>query len=361
MQMSTTSKSKSFQAEAPLWRQLATIGVGLAGGAIFLWFGVPAGGMSGAMALVALVGSLRPAWIVSLGAPLRYLAMVTSGVAIGATVSMETLRNITTYPVSVTGMIVCVFCMTAASAWVSIKFSKWDRTTAVLAAVPGAMGFVLSAVMTTGANAPRVVTVQMIRVFALICLVPLALSDAGVALAPAVQTASDPLWLFSLECTTALGVGLLFTRWKIAGGMMLGAMAVSGGFHLAEITHARAPLPVMIAGQVLIGTWTGSRFSGFDWGQFLRETPSMLAAITVSATISVLFALTASMLLGSPFGATFLAYSPGGIEAMTILALALGFDPFYVAAHHLARFFMLNVGLPLTLGYWIGKKGEQAR
>jgi uncharacterized membrane protein AbrB (regulator of aidB expression) len=63
-----------------------------------------------------------------------------------------------------------------------------------------------------------------------------------------------------------------------------------------------------------------------------------------------------SVALGLPFGATFLAFSPGGFEAMAILALALGFDPFYVAAHHLARFFLLNFGMPVVVRLFLQKK-----
>ncbi len=356
--MTEPARSKAFPPEAPLSRQFSTIGAGLAGGLLFTFLNVPAGAMSGAMAAVAIAGSFAPAWIVGLGTRLRYLAMLTSGVSIGASVTPETVRNIVTYPASVTGMIVCVFCMTAASTLVSIRFSRWDRTTAVLAAVPGAMGFVLSAVMTTGANAPRVVTVQMMRVFFLICLLPLAIAETGASVTIGAARISDPLWLFLVECAIGACAGLLLTRWKVVGGMFLGAMLVSGFFHVVEVAHGRAPLPVFILGQVLIGSWTGSRFSGFDWSQFLREAPSMLVAILVSVVISAGFAFSASTLLGLPFGVTFLAYSPGGMEAMTVLAMALGLDPFYVAAHHLARFFMLNIGLPLTLNYWIGAKAK---
>ena len=354
--MTTAAKSKSFQPDAPLSRQLFTLGVGLAGGLLFMWANIPAGAMSGAMALVAIAGSFAPAWIVPMNTPLRYLAMLTSGVSIGATVTIETFHNIAAYPASVMGMLVCVLCMTFVSTLISMKLSHWDRTTSVLAAIPGAMGFVLSAVMTTGANAPRVVTVQMMRVFFLVCLVPLAIKETGADVASVTARASDSLSMFMLEFLVGCAAGLLFTRWKIVGGMFLGAMLVSGAFHAAEIAIGRAPAPILVLGQVMIGTWTGCRFAGFDWSQFLREAPSMLAAIGSSVVISAAFAIAASTALGLPFGATFLAYSPGGMEAMTVLAMALGLDPFYVAAHHLARFVMLHVGLPLTLHYWIGKK-----
>ena len=235
--MSDKPKSRAFEPEAPLSRQFATIAIGLAGGLLFLAIGVPAGAMSGAMAACALVGTFAPAWVVPMNSFLRNLAMLASGVSIGATVTAETFRNIAAYPFSVSGMIVCVFVMTFVSVMVSLKVSRWDRPTAVLAAIPGAMGFVLAAAMTTGANAPRVVTVQMMRVFFLVCLVPLILAETGAQVISPAARESDPLWIFAIETAVGCGVGLLFTRWKVIGGMFLGAMAVSGLFH-AQIGRA---------------------------------------------------------------------------------------------------------------------------
>ena len=82
----------------------------------------------------------------------------------------------------------------------------------------------------------------------------------------------------------------------------------------------------------------------------------MVGAILVTMVISACFAWVAATGLGLPFGAMFLAYSPGGMEAMTVMAMALGIDPFFVAAHHLARFVLLHVGLPLSLGWLVGDR-----
>ena len=351
-----STASKAFVAEAPLWRQATTIAIGAVGGLLFLWLGVPAGAMSGAMAAIALVGAFPSSGgrvIGQLGGTLRYTAMMVSGVSIGASVTLDTLRNILAYPVSVLGMMLCVIAMVAASAAVSIRFSRWDRETALLAAVPGAMAYILSIVLTSGANAPRVVAAQMFRVFFLVALVPMLVAQSGVALTAITARPSDPWTVFFLECLIGGAVGIQFTRWKLAGGMLLGAMFVSGAFHAATIATGRAPTYFLIAGQVLIGSWTGSRFVGFDWSRFLREGPSMVASIAVSMAVAGAFAGALSNLLSLPFWVIFLAYSPGGFEAMTVLAMALGFDPFFVAAHHLARFFMLNIGLPLTISFWL--------
>ncbi len=41
------------------------------------------------------------------------------------------------------------------------------------------------------------------------------------------------------------------------------------------------------------------------------------------------------------------AYVPGAVEAMTIMAFVLGLDPAFVVAHHLARFLGISLAIPL--------------
>jgi uncharacterized membrane protein AbrB (regulator of aidB expression) len=43
------------------------------------------------------------------------------------------------------------------------------------------------------------------------------------------------------------------------------------------------------------------------------------------------------------------AFAPGGLEAMAMLAFAMGLDPLYVGAHHLARFMGLGLVLPILI------------
>ena len=69
--------------------------------------------------------------------------------------------------------------------------------------------------------------------------------------------------------------------------------------------------------------------------------------------IAGVFAILAGLLLSLPFAQTLLAFSPGGLEAMTLLAFALGIDPLYVGAHHLARFLLISFTLPFAFRYWM--------
>lgn len=356
--MSQVSKSQAFLAEQPMYRQLQTVAIAVTGGTLFQWLGIPAGAMSGAMAVTAAASSLIPGSVVPLGRPLRLLAMLVSGISIGASVTPSTLANIITYPASVTGMMICVVAMTGTSAAMTVAFAKWDRTTAILAAMPGALAYILSIMSTVHASSTRVVAVQMMRVFILVAMIPIFVAESGVHIAPNTRP-DDPWWIFGLECIFGGALGLLLTRLKLAGGMMLGAMMASGTVHGFEFAHGRAPWIIMISGQMLIGAWSGSRFVGFDWGLFIRQSPTILGSIAVSLVIAAGFSLAMSAWLGLPYEAIFLAYSPGGFEAMAVLALALGFDPFYVSAHHLSRYLFLNFGLPIALPWLIGKGGRK--
>ena len=49
-----------------------------------------------------------------------------------------------------------------------------------------------------------------------------------------------------------------------------------------------------------------------------------------------------------------IAFAPGGLEAMTLLAFSLGLDPLYVGSHHLARFILISLSLPFVLRLVLG-------
>ena len=74
-----------------------------------------------------------------------------------------------------------------------------------------------------------------------------------------------------------------------------------------------------------------------------------LAAFAAAAA----FAGLASKLIDVPFAEAIAAFAPGGLEAMTMMAFALGLDPLFVGSHHLARFLMISLGLPVVMR-WLG-------
>ncbi len=67
--------------------------------------------------------------------------------------------------------------------------------------------------------------------------------------------------------------------------------------------------------------------------------------------IAFAFAWPAAWLGGVPYATAMAAFAPGGLEAMAMLAFAMGLDPLYVGAHHLARFIVLGLAMPFIVAH----------
>jgi membrane AbrB-like protein len=339
---------------ATMSAELATVAVGAVGGMAFYTFGIPGGAMSGSMVAVALLS----AWGLAtpIGGILRVLALSTMGMAIGSAVTPNTFANLAAYPVSMLMMTACVVCMTLASAGVWYLLMRWPGPMALLSSVPGSMSYIVSVSMSLGADAPKVAVVQMSRVIFLATILPfIVVFEAGGHYAPPVLQVVDPLGVLTLTLLAGIAFGALLTRFKMAGGMLLGALIVSGAVHFLGWAPGRTPMWLFNGGQVLLGSWVGSRFVDFNWSLFGRIFVGTLGAVGAAMGVSVCFAFAASSLFGVSFGTALIAYAPGGQDAMMVLALSLGVDPIFVSAHHLARYFLINLSLPFFIT-WLQRR-----
>ncbi|MDB5569979.1 MAG: hypothetical protein JWN93_1162 [Hyphomicrobiales bacterium] len=340
----------------PVYRQLVTIAVGSLGSALFLYLGVPGGAISGAMVVVTLLTVFGLG--VRIEGALRTAAMIASGVTLGAAVTPETLRGVVAYPLSLAIMTLGVVATTGLCSLFLVTVAGWSRSTALLASSPGAFAYILAVAPKLKADVPRIVVAQMSRVLVLMVVLPLLVVESGVSGgAPPPPPPLDPLWLVATMLALGGLAGLAMERFRVAGGVFFGAMLVSAAFHGTGYAPGRLPMPFALFGQILIGCWTGSRFVGFDWTRMPSLAGAALGSIAISIASSAGFAWIAASLLGLPFGAAMVAFAPGALEAMTMLAFAIGFDPLYVGVHHLARFMMLNLSMPFVVRFWLQPKG----
>lgn len=97
----------------------------------------------------------------------------------------------------------------------------------------------------------------------------------------------------------------------------------------------------------MIGALIGGRLQGEDRGVMMQLLPASLGAFVIGLALSGLFALLAHSSLGIGFGKLALAYAPGALEALTVLAFQFDQDPAYVAAHHVVRFVGIALLVPL--------------
>ena len=71
-----------------------------------------------------------------------------------------------------------------------------------------------------------------------------------------------------------------------------------------------------------------------------------VGATVLLLSIAIGFALLLNAITGQPVPALILAFAPGGLAEMSLIALALAMDAAFVATHHIVRIFLVVVLAP---------------
>ncbi len=326
---------------------LRILAVAGAGGLAFHTIGVPAGWLTGAMVFLALAGLIRPWRGPSLAT--SDAGMLLSGTMIGAAATPEALRIALHYPGSLVILMVSMAVTVLATGYVLVRFGKWSRLDALLASAPGALSAVTAIARDTSGNMARIAVIQLFRLFVLVGALPGLLVLAGLQGAAAPQVTAASSWPdVGTMLLAALVTGLVLRRLGIVAPMILGATLASMVLHGTDLVHGSLPPMLAVPAFVIVGSVIGTRLGGLDRAALSELLPLALLAFVVSCGISALFSWPASVIAGVSYGTAFVAFAPGGLEAMAMLAVILGLDPLYVGTHHLVRFVAVGLLLPLA-------------
>ncbi len=327
-------------------RTLLTLAIGAVGGSLFGLVGLPAGWLTGAMVAVALAAIAGTA--VEIPVSLRNVAFVVTGSFLGTSVSPDLVGELPRWPISLGVLIVNLMVLQWAAQTFLHRVCNWDRQTAFFAAIPGLTSYVIALALPTRADTARIAVSQTIRIFLLVVFLPKAVSLISAAppdITPVAVT------LVGVAVTLAGGTlgGLVFSFIGVPAAPLLGALLVSGILHGSGLVSGGLAQPLMIAAYFVLGSLVGSRFAGTRLKMLWETAGASLGAFAVSMGIAVLGAMLAGWLTGQPTSQMILAFSPGGIDVMTIMAFALHLDAAFVAAHQLARFLVIAVYAPLLM------------
>jgi membrane AbrB-like protein len=126
-------------------------------------------------------------------------------------------------------------------------------------------------------------------------------------------------------------------------------MVLSGIGHYLGLVIGRPPSSFIFMGFAITGSLVGARFSSIPLRDLKKLLLASFSVFVVSGLLALVFAVPVAKILNLPYGQVFVAYAPGGVEAMAAMAIALGYDPAFVATHHLFRIFLLFLFLPASL------------
>ena len=324
--------------------------IGAAGGVAFWALGIPAPWLAGSMmaAIAAVFSGVKvgmPDW-------LRTIAFIFLGIQTGTAVSWDTVDRAVHWPLSIAFLCLTVVAITWACTAYYVRRSDWDPATALFASLPGALSLTLLIASNTKADMRRVTIAQCIRLFFLVAALPSVITFLSPQETVVVAFSQiGGVWDILLLVAVSTAAGYALEWLKVPAGLMLGPMLASAGLELSGLISGAAPPSILVPANVVLGVMIGARFAHFTFTEFRAALVEGFSGFVIALVIAMAGAAVAAYVSHLPFALTLLAFSPGGLDAMTIMAFSLNLDPAYVGAHQMARYIGLALLMPAVTAY----------
>ncbi len=342
-----------------LGRQAATLGLaGLGGGALALT-GVPLGWMIGAMLTTqAMAMAGFPATVAR---PARNIMVAVLGVMLGSAFTPDLMAAVDRWAVTLASIPIYV----AVGTVLGIAYLRWvarfDPVTAYFTATPGGFGEMTLIGAEAGGDERIIALTHAARILIVVATVPLWLQalpggPSAVAAGAGTGAAGDLPPPADLALLAACALGAPVARLaRLPAAWLLGPMAVSAVIHLIGWTDSRPPAALIALAQVVVGAYIGSRFAGTPVRLVARVLLIAAGLAAILLAWAGLVAWVLSAVTGFALVDLILAFAPGGVSEMSLVALALNVDAAFVATHHLARIALIVVTAPLVFR-WLARR-----
>lgn len=328
---------------------LKALVLGAIGGAVFAALNLPLPWMLGAMLFttVAAISGVRLA--VPMG--LRSTMVVVLGIMLGSAFDPSILANIGRWAVSLTGLAVYILVCIAMGIVYLRRVARYEPMTSFFTATPGGLSEMVMLGGAMGADERTIAISHSARIMLVVFMVPLLFRVFG-GLDPAARAALDAVpatlapidWALLAGCIAGAPLARLV---KLPAAMLVGPMALSAALHLIGLTDAKPPFFLVAVAQVVVGSSVGGRFNGVRARQIAGSVVVALGMTALLLIATVGFALLVHQITGIGVRDLILAYSPGGLAEMSLVALALGGDAAFVSTHHIVRIILIVVFAPL--------------
>lgn len=321
------------------------------GGGLFAILGIPLAWLLGSAVSCAVAAMARVP--VSVPDAARPPVTVAIGVMLGGGFTADTFAGMVQWLPTLAGVAVFLAVGAAVSISFFVKVGRLDLATAYFAGMPG--GIVEMALMGErhGGDVRAIALAHASRVLLVVGALPFIILLLGGSLAgagPPAGARADGVTAAQVLALIAIGLvgAVLGRRSRLPVPDLLGPLLASAIAHLLGWLTFSPPFPVVALALVVMGANVGCRFAGTPLRFVLR-----MLAVSAGAT-ALLLGLT--VLVGKVVGAwapqgvipIVLAYSPGGVTEMSIIALSLGIEVAFVVAHHIVRLlFVLGGSGPL--------------
>ena len=341
-------------------RALVTaLAIGAVGGALFAHWQLPLPWMIGALVATTAAaigdGLLRPhsaRAALRVPAGLRQAMLVVIGIMLGAAFDPAAAGTLQAWAASLLGLALYVPLSLLVGYLYLRRTVGFDPVTAYFTAAPGGLVEMTTVGAAAGGDERRISLAHSIRIMAVVMTLPFWLQMAWgyePALRASLDSARPALSALDALLLAACVLGVpVARRLRLPAAQLTGPMLLSALIHVAGLTAGAPPAGLVALAQVIIGSAIGARFAGVRPSFVLRIAAAALGLTALLCAVAVPFVVGLARLTGLDPLILLLAYAPGGVAEMSLVALAMDVDPSFVATHHVVRIGLVVLFVPLA-------------
>jgi uncharacterized protein len=340
-------------ARFPYRRFALALAIGLVGALIFVYIKTPLPWMLGSMtaATIAALSGVR----IAAPSVVRTPMLLLVGVMVGATFTPEIIERFTEWWPTIIGLVLLSIISGAVCMAYLRAFTDFDLPTTYFSAMPGGLIEMLTLTEERGGDIRTVALIHSVRILVIVFSVPMIVraiegvemgASGGAGFSIVDLQLLDVGWI-TVTAVVGVIVGHLF---RMPARYLLGPLLVGAVIHALGLSEFKLPDELLYMAQLVIGASVGARFVGVASATIFRLFRLAVGMSFVLIVVTALFALAISSFLPFGFVPLLLAYAPGGLAEMSLVAVALHIEVAFVAFHHIVRLFVVMGGAPLAFG-----------
>jgi len=296
---------------------------------------------------------------------LRPLVAVIIGVMLGSSFTPDIYNQLGLWASSLIFMVLYLLAAAIVIVPYYRRVASFDLPTAYFAGMPGGLMEMMIIGKEMGADDRSIILAHTSRIVLVVALVAvwfrmvqgIDLSDRSQFGVPVSQIPANELIILTIVGIVGYLGGRLL---RLPAPMLLGPILVSAAVHSMGIVHNPPPQELIIIAQIFLGTIVGCRFIGSEPKAILRAIFLGLGATAMMLALTFGFAMALHEMFEQSLEQLVLAYSPGGLAEMSLVALAMNADIAYVASHHLVRISVVMALAPILFRLFL-KPNDSSR
>jgi membrane AbrB-like protein len=345
---------------ALLWALLAALTALFA--SAFTWARLPAALLLGAM-LGGILLSTAGAKL-KVPAPAYVIAQAIIGCLVASRITAAILHTfLADWPLFlliVTGIVV----MNGLLGWLIGRLGILPGTTAIWGLLPGAASAMMVMAEAYGADARLVAFMQYSRVVMVATSTSLIAHFylAGGAEPPPPSTTPEFTWTGLAATFGIIATGAILGRLsRLPAGVLLLTLALGSVLHVAGLADIVLPRWLLIVGYCALGWHVGLLFTRAVVLRALKALPQTVLSIAVMMGLCACLGLILARTRHIDFLTAFLATSPGGLDAIAIIAAATKVDLGFIMALQCVRFLLVLAIGPFVSRFLADRLGSKIR